>query len=195
MDDTALMSGGEPQGQLSNDLDRLVGRQMSLGVEQFFQRQARHEIHADQPDFAVTHEIVDAHDMRARNLTREQELLAESFERVGTAGQLRTQQFQCDVDIELDVVRLIDDAHAAHAEQAHDAEAVGDDVAGTQVGHRQHAGHGGLSGWRLRSEGPAGGHPGDSPDASRSPAASPQIGAPSGRWIGSARALANADSI
>ena len=135
--DAALMRGRETERELAHDLDRIFGRQMAFRVEQSFERLARHEIHADEPDFAVPHEIVDAHDVRARHLAREQQFLAEALERVGTAGELGPQQFQRDVDIELDVVRLIDDAHAAHAEQAHDAEAVGDDIAGAQLGHRR----------------------------------------------------------
>ncbi len=140
VDDAALMRGRKAERELAHDLDRIFGRQDAFRIEQPLQRLARHEIHADQPDLAMPHEIVDAHDVRARHLPRQQQLLAETLERVGPAGELGPQQFQRDIDIELHVVRVIDDAHAAHAEQAHDAKTIGDDIAGPKLRHREHAG-------------------------------------------------------
>ena len=79
-------------------------------------------------------EVVDAHDVRARHLAREQQLLAEALERVGPARELGPQQLQRDIDVERQVVRAIDDAHAADAEQRSMRKRAAEQIARAQLG-------------------------------------------------------------
>ena len=125
MDHVALVRGGKPQRQLASDVECAFRGEPGLFGQQAFQRLAGHVIHADQPCLFVTHEIMNAHDVRRGNLARQQQLLAEALEGIRTTGQLRSQQFEGDVDIQLGVMRVVNEAHATHAEHAQDAEASG----------------------------------------------------------------------
>ena len=81
----------------------------------------------------VVAEIVNAEDVLVRDLPREEELLLEAPFEVRAAGDrredLRSNHLERDRDAELLVLRLVDRAHAADAQQALDAVAAGESIA------------------------------------------------------------------
>src|SRR5690348_17704728 len=107
MDHTALMRGRKSVEEPARDRKCAVERNFSDAVAVAFQRLAIDEIHADEPATVVLGDVVDAHDMRARNLTREQKLAAEPLERAGSAREFGAQQLDGDVDVERKIAGAI----------------------------------------------------------------------------------------
>ena len=129
MDHLAPVRGREPSARVGARSQRVFGRHRAAVVEQLLERPPVDVVHADEPASVVLHEVVDAHDVRARHLAREQDLLAEARERIGPGGELGPQQLERDRHAELLVARAVDHAHAADAEQLLDAEAPRDELA------------------------------------------------------------------
>ena len=140
MDHAALVRGCQPFEQAARDRERAVERHLADAVAIALQRLAVDVIHADEPATAGFGDVVDAHDVRARYLPREQKLPAKALERVGFARELGPQQLQCDIDVEREIARAVDDAHAADAEQRDDLKAA-EQVARSELGARDLSGH------------------------------------------------------
>src|SRR5262249_22770174 len=87
---------------------------------------AVHELHADVAEAEVLAILVDPADVAVGHLARELDLVPEATARLLRAAELRAQDLERDVLLEGAVVRLVDDTHAAAAEEGHDLEAVGD---------------------------------------------------------------------
>ena len=143
-----VCAADEPVEQPAHDRERAFLRNLADAVAIALQRLAVDEVHADEPAAIVLGDVVDAHDVRARHLPREQELAAEPLERAGTARELGPQQFQRDVDVEREIAGAVDDAHAADAEQPIDAEAAAEQLADAQLARRDLAGQRGGAGRR-----------------------------------------------
>jgi hypothetical protein len=85
MHDAARMRGRQTQRQLARNAQGLVERHWRAFVDARLQRASGDEIHADHPGLAMLDEIVDAHDMRAGHLARQQQLLGGSARRLPAA--------------------------------------------------------------------------------------------------------------
>ena len=75
-------------------------------------------------------DVVDAADVAVRHLARDAHLVVELRERCGSLGDGRRQELQRDRLAEREVVGAVDLAHAAAADQADDAVALGQQRAG-----------------------------------------------------------------
>ena len=152
--DARLVRGEEPVGDLFREPQRLLNAEMPFlaqHLREVASLDVRHREVLDAVDFA---EIVDAHDVLVRDLTREEQLTLEAAfhfaRRVRVGAHFRPNDFESDRDAQLGIPRLVDDAHAAGAKLPQDAVACPERRAGrerTRAGTRRRRG---TDGWRGR---------------------------------------------
>ena len=110
---------------------------------------AVHVLHRQEPAAVGVAEVVQAADVLVRDLARDAQLVVELRPARGIAPRRLGQELQRDRLIEREVVGPIDLAHAAAAEQRHEAIAAGDDGAGRKGRQRGVQGGGNLRQLRL----------------------------------------------
>ena len=142
MHDAAGVRGRKAGGQLSGDGQRRLQRQPAFAVEAAVERLAVHQVHADEPAVLVPGDVMDAHHVRAGHLAGKQQFLAETFEGLGSRGELRAQQLYRHRHVQVAVAGQVDHAHAADAQHADDLETAGQHRAGQEFGAGVLAGHG-----------------------------------------------------
>ena len=133
MQHAALVGGGDAGAQLARDLDRLVLRDAADAPEQRREVLAVDVLHRQEPAPVGVAEVVQAADVLVRHLARDAQLVVELRERRVVDGGAFRQELQRDRLIEREVVGAIHLAHAAAAEQRHEAVAAGDDGAGRKT--------------------------------------------------------------
>ena len=119
VDDAAAVRGGERRQDLAVALDRAAQRARAALAQHVAQRAAGGELHDDAARGLVHVEHRD--DVRVAQRRHHARLVEEAREGVGAlgAGEVRVEQLDRDVAIELGVAREIDDAGRAAPELAH----------------------------------------------------------------------------
>jgi hypothetical protein len=152
--DAASVRRGEPARDLQRPVDGLLLRH-GRGVEPAAQRLALEQLGHGVGDAVVPAEVVDREDVRMRERGDGLGLALEARERVGVGGQLRGEDLDGDVAVELRVAGAVDLAHPAGAERREDF--VGPE---TGPGSQRHGGGAILVGflerrdrWSVRSSG------------------------------------------
>src|SRR6202008_3074892 len=133
MQDSFGMRGHESRGDAARDVDCFVVRQPSDAPQQLGQILAvdvlhRHEVRAFPID-----DVVDAADIRMRDLASEADLVVQPPQQNRIASQSRGQKLERYGLIELRIVSAIDLAHSTRAEDPGDAITIGDDRAGREL--------------------------------------------------------------
>ena len=124
--DAAGVRGGEPGRDLRGDLERLARRQRAAD-QALAQRLAVEQLHRGEGDLAVLAEIEDRQDVRMRERRDRLGLALEARQRVGVGGEMRRQDLDRHLAVELGVAGAEDLAHPALAE-------LGDDLVGAEPG-------------------------------------------------------------
>ena len=120
MHDAAGVRGGESRRHLRGDLEGLARRQRP-GDQALAQGLALEELHRGEGDFAVLAEIEDRQDVRMRQRRDCLGLALETGQRVGVGGEMRRQDLDRHLAVELGVGGAKDLAHAALSELGDDA--------------------------------------------------------------------------
>ena len=122
-----LVRGGEARAELARDLQRLVRRQPADAAQQRREVLAVDVLHRQEVLPVDLADVVDAADVRMRDLPRDAHLVARTGRAVVLVARDRVgQELQRDRLAERQVVGAIDLAHAASPEQRDDAVAVGE---------------------------------------------------------------------
>ena len=138
------MRGRQAGGHLADDRQDLRRREPSIPPELVGQRLAVQQLHREEHDLvarlsarsrvSVAEDVVDAADVRVRHLSRQVHLALEPHDRALVVGDVRQDGLERDPLVQLEILGLVELAHAAFREVADDAEAEGDDVAGPKDG-------------------------------------------------------------
>ena len=110
VDDALAVRGGEAPRDLERPVDRLLlrhGRAVELAAQRLALEQLGHGV----GDAVVRAEVVDREDVRMRERGDGLGLALEARERVGVRGQLRGEDLDGDLAVELRVARAVDLAH------------------------------------------------------------------------------------
>ena len=121
MNKSEVVRGGEAGANLSRKLQRLVLRQSTDAPQQRRQFFALDEFHRKKMAAIDLADVVNAADILMRNLARHAHLAMKARERGGVTQQMIGEKLERDWLREFQIVGAIDFAHAALAEQAHDA--------------------------------------------------------------------------
>ena len=116
MDDPAFVRRLQALGKLSRDPNDLIERQWT-DCESFGERRAFDEFEHERRDACALLQAVDGSDVRMIQRGECARLLLETSESVGMLREEVGQYLDCDGTMQLRVVRAIDLAHAAGAEE------------------------------------------------------------------------------
>ena len=134
MDDTGGVRGPERGGDVLEDRERLAGWERPLAGDPLLERPPVEELHREERDpplrSLVKAEVEDPADVRVRHLPGEEDLAAEAL--AGLLLARGAQRSEGDDGAELEVLGLVDVAHAAAPEGATDAVAAREDRPGSQ---------------------------------------------------------------
>ena len=131
--------GRQPLGDLAADVGRLVEGEAADAPQQRRQVLAVHELHREEVLSFRLADVPHAADRGVRHLPRRAHLRVEPLEPVRVAFEGARQELEGDRLLELQVVRAIDLAHSAPAEQPHDPVAPGEDRARNEAIARRRA--------------------------------------------------------
>ena len=117
MDDAELVRGFGPEGDLPEDRDRACLGQLSLELDDRPQVLARNVFHRDVGEVVAHSEVVDARHVRVLDLPVEIDLALEPEEELLVVGlPVGRQDLDGDDVVEIQILRLEDDSHAAAAD-------------------------------------------------------------------------------
>ncbi len=133
MQHARVVRGGHARAQLPRDLERLVRRQPPDATQQRRQILSIDELHREELESVDVADVMDAADVRMRDLPRDARFGMKPRQRARRHGKRLRQELQRHRLIELQVVGLVDFAHPADAEQADDAVAVRENSAGDET--------------------------------------------------------------
>ena len=135
--DTLLVRGTHARHDLAEDGERARHREAALTSHHLPQGEPVHERHGDVLDAVDFTEVVDAYHVGVRDLPGEHQLALEAAFGVDRRGRIGADAgsdgLDGDGNAKLVVPRLVDGAHAAHAEQLDDVVAVAERLAGLQL--------------------------------------------------------------
>src|SRR6185312_15158210 len=122
-----VVRGREPLRDGDHDRDRLLDLQRRAVTDALGERLSVEELHR-QVDLSRRQrgEVVDLDDVLVPDRRRRPRLLAEALQRLRRADDLGPQHLDGEALVDVEVLRLVDLPHAAFAEQAHDAIAIGE---------------------------------------------------------------------
>ena len=120
------MRGGDARAELPRDLERLVAVEVADPLQERGEVLAVDVLHAQEVLAFDLVDVVDAADVRVRDLPREADLGVEAREEPGVGGDRLREELQGDGLAELQVVGAVDLAHPAAAEEADDPVAPAD---------------------------------------------------------------------
>ena len=124
VEDALLVRRVQARAELARDLDGLVDGETPDPLEQRREVLAVHVLHREEVAAFDLADVVDAADVRVRDLPREPDLGVEAREEALVRGDRLGQELQGDGLSELQVVGAVDLAHAALAEEPDDAVAL-----------------------------------------------------------------------
>ena len=133
MQKTNIVCGGQSGANLTRELKCLVLRQPADAAHQrreFFAFDVFHRKKMTAIDLA---DVVNAADIFVRDLPCHAHLAMKARQRRAIAQQVFRKKLECDRLSEFQIVSAIDFAHAAFAEQADDAIAIGEDGSGNEA--------------------------------------------------------------
>ena len=136
MQHAAVVGRRQARAELARELQHLGPGQMIDALQQRREILAVDEFHREEMVAVDLVDVVDAADVRVRDLPGDADLGMEAFAPDGIIGQRLGQKLQRDRLAELQIVGPVDLAHAAATEQTDDAEAP------SQHGPRRVAAHG-----------------------------------------------------
>jgi hypothetical protein len=129
VEDSAIVRGREPGTELPREIERLVGRQATDPLRERREIFAVDVLHREKRQAVHFADVVDAADVRMRDLSRAPDLLVELREPRGIAADRFREKLERDRLAEPKVVRTIHLAHAALAERSNHPITAGDDGA------------------------------------------------------------------
>ena len=133
MQDPFRVRGHQTRRDAARDVDRFVFGESTDAPQQLREVFAVDVLHRDEVLPFPVDDVVDAADVRMRDLATETHFIVQSAEEDRVAREAGGKELQRDRLVELRVVGAIDLAHAAGAEEAGDAVAAGDDRAGREL--------------------------------------------------------------
>ena len=147
---------GEARAHLARDLDRLVLGKPPDAAQERGQILAVDVLHGEEVPPLDLADVVDAADVGVRDAARVAHLGVEALDPGRLRGELRRQELQRDGLAELQVVGAVDLAHAAAADEADDAVALGEDRPGSKAAaiERGRGGESGRRGYPMRPAAP-----------------------------------------
>ncbi len=119
VDDAGLVGGGERVGDLGTDLEQPLGGERLAG-ELLLQGLALHQLHDQKGRALVLADVVQRADVRMVQSGSGARFALEAGSRHLAAAQLLGEELQRDGPLEPGVLGLVDDAHPAAADPAHD---------------------------------------------------------------------------
>jgi len=128
VDHAGVVRGREGRGHLLDQRQRLRRRHLSGALEALGQRLAGEQLHREESEILVVEDVVDPAHVRVCHGAREVDLPQEPVHRPRIAGDLRADRLQRDPLVEDLVLGLVDLAHAAARDEAHDAESSREDL-------------------------------------------------------------------
>lgn len=144
MDDALLVRGGEAGAELAGDFEGLVVGEATDAAEEGAEVFAVDELHREEDgggDGAVGRagdgvDVVDAADVGVADLACDADFVEEFLDALLIRGERGGEELQGDDLAEGEVVGAVDLTHAAFAEEAGDAVALGDELARGEAGVR-----------------------------------------------------------
>ena len=136
MEDALCMRGHESSRNAARDVDGLVVCESSDAAQQSREVFAVDVLHRDKVRAFPIDDVVETAHVRMRDHAPEADFVVQSREKNAIAGQTRGEKLQRDGLSELRIVRAVDLAHAAAAEDARDAIAARDDRAWRELSLR-----------------------------------------------------------
>jgi len=127
--DAFRVRGGESGSDAAGDLDGFVVRETADAVEQASQVFAVDILHRDEVGAFPIADVVDAADVRMRDLPPEADFVVEEIELGCVLRQRGGEELERDLLAEFQIVRAVNLAHPAGSEDADDAIAAVDDRA------------------------------------------------------------------
>ncbi len=120
-----VVRGGEAGADLARDLGGPLLGEAADPLQQQRQVLAVDQLHRQEHAAVVLADVVDAADVAVRHLARDAHLVVELRQPLRILGDGRRQELQRDVLAEAQILGAVDLAHAAAADQAEDAVALG----------------------------------------------------------------------
>ena len=130
VDDPLLVGVVEPGARLDADLDRGVGAEAALRLQELRARAALHVLHDDEVALLVDAGVVDLDDVGVDQLRDGERLAAEAGDELLVVGEVLGQDLHRDRALEHLVDRPVDARHPARAEAVAELVAAGDHGAG-----------------------------------------------------------------
>src|SRR5215218_929785 len=131
MDDSGLVRGMEGLRDLPRHGQRFFGGHRAGAPEPLRQGLPFEQLHGEEDDAAMEGHVEDPADVRVGDLARELDLAPEAFDRQVIAGDVPSNGLERDSLAQLLVLDLVDLAHAAAGQEAYDAVALRDLLAGS----------------------------------------------------------------
>ena len=156
VENALLVRRGEPRRHLPRDVERLVLREAPDAAEERRQVLPVHELHRQEVLSLGLADVPHAADGRVRDLARHTDLAVEALQALGVALERAGQELEGDRLLELQVVRAVDLAHPAAAEETDDAVALAEHRAGREPLPRPGAGRARRAGRAGRGAAPRG---------------------------------------
>ena len=154
MQHAPLVRRREARAELPRDLERLVRRQPPDALQKGREVLAVDVLHREVLLSVHLGDVVDAADVRVRDLPGDADLGVEAIEAILVLGQMPRQELERHGLTELQIVGAIDLAHAAAAEQADDPVALGEDRAGRETAGLDRVGRREPADFRRRGRAP-----------------------------------------
>jgi hypothetical protein len=154
VEDALLVCRGEPRRHLPRDVQGLVLRETPDPAEERRQVLPVHELHRQEVLPLGLADVPHAADGRVRDLARHADLAVKALQALGVALERAGQELEGDRLLELQVVRAVDLAHPAAAEETDDAVALAEHRAGREPLPRPGAGRARRAGRAGRGAAP-----------------------------------------
>ncbi len=155
MQHAPLVRGREARAELPRDVERLVRRQPPDALQKGREILAVDVLHREVLLPVDLGDVVDAADVGVRNLPGDADLGVKAIEAILVRGQMPRQELERHGLTELQIVRAVDLAHAAAAEQADDPVALGEDRAGREAARLDRVGRREPADFRRRGRAPS----------------------------------------
>ena len=128
VDHAGVVRGGERRGHLLDQRQRVRRPHPAGALEALGERLAGEQLHREEREVLVVEDVVDPAHVRVRHRAREVDLPQEPVHRPRIARDLRPDRLERDPLVEDLVLGLVDLAHAAARDEAHDAESSREDL-------------------------------------------------------------------
>jgi hypothetical protein len=128
VDDSVVVNGGEPGGDLAGERDRLPRGEPAHRLDEILERLPVDVLHRDVSDAGDLADLVHAADVQVGNLPRELNFPFEPLHPRSPGGGLGAEELERHRLVQHPVLRLVDLAHASGADVLDDEVAIGEDL-------------------------------------------------------------------